>query len=115
MQMFFFHEHRSIGWQLQLMRLDSPEVFEASGLAEFSVVVWSERTPRSIVPLTMMVVCPEFCILFTWTDASVRFVIFYWNGNQATGPGPPSVIGTPVTTTRIVATVNRSTRLSMRW
>ena len=60
MQMFFFHEHRSIGWHLQLMRLDFSEVFEASGLAEFSVVVWSERTPRSIAPLTMMVVCLEF-------------------------------------------------------
>jgi hypothetical protein len=67
MQMFFLAGHKRLGWQLELLCRDLPNVVHpVSG--EFQVILWWVRIPRSIVPRTMMIVSPCFWIKFTHVD-----------------------------------------------
>jgi hypothetical protein len=55
-QIFFLLSHEGLGWQLELLCRDLPEVVCSTLPSEFSVIPWSVRLPPSIVPRAMMIV-----------------------------------------------------------
>jgi hypothetical protein len=61
-QLFFLLRHEGLGWQLELLCRDLPEMFRSARPGEFQVILWSVRIPRSIVPRTGMIVRLYFCL-----------------------------------------------------
>jgi hypothetical protein len=88
-QCFFMGEHRGVAWQSEKLSRDI-----TIGRGDLPFRLWSECTPRSIVPMGFMIVSVVLCMILTLLKRTIfRLVIIFSSGKRADGSGPASQTG----------------------